>query len=443
MATEVVMPQMGYDMTEGTVVRWIKHEGDAVAKGEVIAEIEKATIEMEADAGGVLRRVAVQEGATVPVGQIIGLIGTADEVLPGLDAAPASIPAAAAQATTATPTPPSSTPAPADASGDPLRQPSGHASTQLSTGLRASPVARRIADEQGIDLSQVTGTGPDGRITKDDVQNAAKQAAAPAAPAAATPTPVLAQTGRSLRTGLAPVRPDTQGRIPLSKMGQAIARRTAATKGPVPHYYVNVGVDMTRAIELRRDLNEALGGQGRVSINDVVVKASAVALAKYPVFNSTFEGDHLQVSPHINIGIAVALDDGLIAPAVLECERKTLVEIARETKDLGQRARSGKLRQNEYTAATFSISNLGMFNVDAFTAIIVSPQVAVLAVGAVKPTPVVQSGEVVVRQVMQATLSADHRVSNGADAAQFLVEIKRLLENPLVLVAEGLRVSKG
>ncbi len=437
MATEVVMPQMGYDMTEGTVVRWVKHEGDAVAKGEVIAEIEtdKATIEMEADAGGVLRHVAVPEGATVPVGQIIGLIGTADEVLPDVDAAPVPVPAEEAQAATATPMPSTDTSAPGKAPGG--------ASAQLGTGQRVSPVARRIADEQGIDLSQVTGTGPDGRITKDDVQNAAKQAAAPAAPAAATPTQVPAQTGRSLRTGLAPVRPDTQGRIPLSKMGQAIARRTAATKGPVPHYYVNVSVDMTRAIELRRDLNEALGGQGRVSINDVVVKASAVALAKYPVFNSTFEGDHLQVSPHINIGIAVALDDGLIAPAVLECERKTLVEIARETKDLGQRARSGKLRQNEYTAATFSISNLGMFDVDAFTAIIVSPQAAVLAVGAVKPTPVVQSGEVVVRQVMQATLSADHRVSNGVDAAQFLVEIKRLLENPLVLVAEGLSVSKG
>ena len=432
MATEVLMPQMGYDMTEGTVVKWVKQEGDAVSKGEVIAEIEtdKATVEMEAEAGGVLRRIAVGEGATVPVGQVIGVIGAADEELPEVGDAPADGADAAGAAEEAAPisqTEAVSAPADGGASG----------------ALRASPVARRLADERGVDLKQVTGTGPGGRITKEDVLNFAPPAEAPAAAPEATPVPQAAPAGeaagQSMRVGPPPRFPDAQGRIPLSKMALAIARRTAATKGPVPHYYVNAAVDMTRAMEFRREINEALS-DARVSVNDLVIKAAALALRKYPVFNATFQDDHLEVSPHVNIGVAVALDEGLVVPAILECERKPLTQIAKEAKDLGRRAREGKLRQDEYTAGTFSISNLGMFEVDSFTAIIVSPQAAVLAVGAVQPTPVVRNNEVVVRQMMQASLSADHRISNGADAAQFLVEIKRRLEAPFSLVADDLRV---
>ena len=426
MATEVLMPQMGYDMTEGTVVKWVKQEGDAVSKGEVIAEIEtdKATVEMEAEAGGVLRRIAVGEGATVPVGQVIGVIGAADEELPdpAADAPPAPAPAAAEEAA---PEPQAAPATPALADDAP------------SGALRASPVARRLADERGVDLKLVSGTGPGGRITKDDVLNFAPPAEAPAAAPVAEPA-AEAASAPSMRVGPPPRLPDEQGRIPLSKMALAIARRTAATKGPVPHYYVNAAVDMTRAMEFRREINESLSGV-RVSVNDLIIKAAALALRKYPVFNAVFQDDHLEVSRHVNVGVAVALDEGLVVPAILECERKPLTQIAREAKDLGRRAREGKLRQDEYTAGTFSISNLGMFEVDSFTAIIVSPQAAVLAVGAVQPTPVVRNGEVVVRQMMQASLSADHRISNGADAAQFLVEIKRGLEAPFSLIADDLR----
>ena len=428
MATEVLMPQMGYDMTEGTVVKWVKQEGDAVSKGEVIAEIEtdKATVEMEAEAGGVLRRIAVGEGATVPVGQVIGVIGAADEELPdpAADAPPAP---AAAEEAAPEPEPAPAAPALADAGA--------------SGAMRASPVARRLADERGVDLKLVSGTGPGGRITKDDVLNFAPPAEAPAAAPVAEPAAAPAAeaaSAPSMRVGPPPRTPDEQGRIPLSKMALAIARRTAATKGPVPHYYVNAAVDMTRAMEFRREINESLSGV-RVSVNDLIIKAAALALGKYPVFNAVFQDDHLEVSRHVNVGVAVALDEGLVVPAILECERKPLTQIAREAKDLGRRAREGKLRQDEYTAGTFSISNLGMFEVDSFTAIIVSPQAAVLAVGAVQPTPVVRNGEVVVRQMMQASLSADHRISNGADAAQFLVEIKRGLEAPFSLIADDLR----
>ena len=428
MATEVVMPQMGYDMTEGTVVKWVKHEGDVVKKGDIIAEIEtdKATVEMEADAAGLLRKVTVSEGTTVPVGAVIGIIGTADETLPeASETAPAKeeVPAVEA-APTEQPKEVAVTEAPA--------------LTPVADGgmVKVSPVARRLADEQGVDLRQVTGTGPGGRITKDDVLAYAKQA--PAAPPVA-PAPAAAEPriGKTLKVGPEPRKPDADGRIPLSKMAQAIARRTAGTKGPVPHYYVNASVDMTAAMDFRRELNAQLDDV-RVSVNDLIVKAAALALQKFPVFNSTFQDDHLQVAPNVNVGIAVALDEGLVVPAVLECERKSLVQIAAETKDLGERTRAGRLRQDEYTAGTFSISNLGMFDVDSFTAIIVSPQAAVLAVGSVTATPQVRDGEVVVRQVMHASLSADHRISNGADAAQFLVEIKRLLESPLSLIADSL-----
>lgn len=431
MATEVLMPQMGYDMTEGTVVKWLKQEGDAVSKGEVIAEIEtdKATVEMEAEAGGVLRRTAVGEGATVPVGQVIGVIGGADEELPEANAPAASVPPQAEEAAPEPEAAPASAQAPSDAGA--------------SGALRASPVARRLADERGVDLKLVAGTGPGGRITKEDVLNFAPPSEAPAGAPEAAPAPQAAPAaeaavGQSMRVGPPPRTPDAQGRIPLSKMALAIARRTAATKGPVPHYYVNAAVDMTRAMEFRREVNESLS-DARVSVNDLIIKAAALALGKYPVFNATFQDDHLEVSPHINVGVAVALDEGLVVPAILECDRKPLTQIAKEAKDLGRRAREGKLRQDEYTAGTFSISNLGMFEVDSFTAIIVSPQAAVLAVGAVQPTPVVRNNEVVVRQMMQASLSADHRISNGADAAQFLVEIKRRLEAPFSLIADDLR----
>jgi pyruvate dehydrogenase E2 component (dihydrolipoamide acetyltransferase) len=400
MASEVLMPQMGFDMAEGTVVRWLKKEGDEVKRGEVIAEIEtdKATIEMEADASGLLRSIVVGEGSTVPVGQVIAYIGAADETLPD-----ASSGAPAAK-------PPSAEAPSAESKDEPV--PAASASTKAAKAgdaPKVSPVARRIAEEQGIDVAQVQGTGPGGRITREDVLAFAKQG-----------------------TGPAPVSGEVQ-RIALSRMAQAIARHTQQAKGEIPHYYVTAGIDMTRAMDMRKQLNSDPDSDLHVSVNDIIIKACAVALVKFPVFNAVFKGDHLEVAAHVNIGIAIALPEGLIVPALLECERKSLDEIARESKDLGERTRAGRLRQEEYTGGTFSISNLGMFDIDSFAAIINASQSAVLAVGAVRYLPVVEHGEIVVREVMQATLSSDHRVTNGADAARFLGEIKRLLESSVLL----------
>ena len=398
MATEVVMPQMGYDMAEGTVVRWLKQEGEEVRRGEAIAEIEtdKATVEMEAEASGLLRRIVVSQGNTVPVGQVIAYIGAADEALPDVPSTEAPAAKPKEGSSPSAPAPPKT-------------------AKEAAGGPKVSPVARRIADEQGIDVAQVQGTGPGGRITKEDVLAFAKGAPAEAA-------------------APAPSAPGEVQRIELTRMAQAIARHTHQAKQDIPHYYVSASVDMSRAMDARKQLNADPDSELHVSVNDVIIKACAVALGKFPVFNSVFKEDHLEVAPHINIGIAIALPEGLIVPALLECERKSLAEIAKESKDLGERTRAGKLRQEEYTGGTFSISNLGMFDVDSFSAIINAPQNAVLAVGAVRQQPVVRDGQIVVGEMMQATLSADHRVTNGADAARFLGEIKRLLENPVPLL---------
>ena len=292
--------------------------------------------------------------------------------------------------------------------------------------LAISPMARRLAREHGIAPADIAGTGPGGRITRDDVLG--HVSGTQPAPAEAT-----APAGRGLRTGFDPRTPNADGVIPLGKMAQAIARRTQATNSEAPLFYVTIQVDMTKAAEFRHDLNQALGAGTRVSVNDIILKACAMALQRHPVFNSTFEDDRLVVHPHVNMGMAVALPEGLVVPAVMGCEAKSLAEISRDSRDVAKRARSGTLRQEEYTG-TFSVSNLGMYDVDAFTAIIVSPQVAVLATGAVQAKPVVVSGEVMVRQMMSATLSTDHRAANGAEAAQFAMEIKRLLENPPLLM---------
>ena len=442
MATEVVMPQMGYDMTEGTVVRWVKHEGDDVKRGETIAEIEtdKATIEMEASATGVLRRIVVDEGTTVPVGRVIGFIGAEGEEVPDAPAAPAP----------AAPEAPAEPVAQAAEASAPASEPQAAPTTEAAAApvtsegpLRASPVARRLADEHGIDIHQVQGTGPGGRVVKEDVLAFVESGAPVEAPTAAAPEPVAdeaapaqeAAPAKAPPAPAAPVAPGEATHIPLTKMGQAIARRTQQTNRDVPAYYVSVSVDMTKAMDFRKELNQSLGDTGHVSVNDLIIKACAMAVERYPKFNAIFKEDHLEVPAHVNIGIAIALPEGLIVPAVLACETKSLVQIAKETKDLGERARSGKLRQDEYTLATFSISNLGMYRIDSFTAIIHEPGTAVAAIGAVMPQAVPHGGQVVVREIMQVTLSADHRVSNGADGAEFMVEVKRLLETPLLLVA--------
>ena len=456
MATSIVMPQLGYDMREGTVVRWIKQEGDEVVANEVIAEIEtdKAVVEFKPTTGGVLRRIVAGEGEAVPVGQLIAVIGDADEALPDDLAGPAdAAPAPAAQPEAA----PAPVPAPAVAAA--------------AGEVRASPIARRLARERGVDLAMVTGSGPGGRIVEADVLAAADAARAAADAGRVLASPLARRLARergidlSTITGTGPggriVEADIPAAAPvpeptpepapaaappapapvegaeradLSRMRQAIANVTSGSKRDAPHFYVAADIDMTAAMALRRDINDELPSSSRVSVNDLIVKASALAIGKHPKFNSFFRGDYLQMNPSINVGIAIALESGLIVPGIPECENKSLAQIAAASRDLIDRANNGTLQAEEYTGTTYSVSNLGMFDVDSFTAIIFPPHAAILAVGAVKEQPVAREGQLAIAEIMKATLSVDHRVADGAEAAQFLMEIKRLLEKPVSLL---------
>ena len=450
MATSIVMPQLGYDMREGTVVRWIKQEGDEVVANEVIAEIEtdKAVVEFKPTTGGVLRRIVAGEGEAVPVGQLIAVIGDADEALPDNLGGPATAPAPAAEPTAAPAA--VSAPAPPEAAA-----PAGE--------VRASPIARRLARDQGVDLALVTGTGPGGRIVEADVLSAADAARTAAEAGRIMASPLARRLAREQGLDLAGITgtgpggrvveadiitavaardaapesgaaPEGTGRADLSRMRQAIARVTSDSKREAPHFYVAADVDMTAAMAFRREINDELPSSSRVSVNDLIVKASALAIGKHPKFNSFFRGDHLQINPSINVGIAIALESGLIVPGIPECESKTLAQIAAASRDLVDRANNGTLQAEEYTGTTYSVSNLGMFDVDSFTAIIFPPHAAILAVGAVKEQPVVRDGMLAIAEIMKATLSVDHRVADGAEAAQFLMEIKRLLERPITLL---------
>ena len=471
------MPQMGYDMHEGTVVRWLKAEGDEVQVGEPIAEIEtdKAVVEFESTAAGVLSKVLVQEGSSVPVGDPIGIIGAAGEEVAAEDDADEPAAEAASVPVAETAPPPAEPIEPAPAPEPPQAEPQ-----VLDTGeFRASPVARRIAQERGIDLSQVPGTGPGGRITREDVLSfeppPAAPEEAPAAevmdeePAAEVPEegPVAEVPEEALTAEVAEEEPtaevteeepaaevmeelpvaevteeapaaeapeapaDEAETIVLTRMRQQIARVTVKSKTEIPHFYVSADIDMTEAMSLRSQINERMQSEGvRISVNDLVIMACASALQKHPKFNSYFLDDAIQIQRRINIGIAIAEEEGLIIPAVMDCAGKSLGEIARASKDLIGRAKTGTLSPEEYTGGTFTVSNMGMYDVSSFAAIIHPPQAAVLAVGTVAKRPVVRGDEIAIAQVMTATLSADHRVADGAEGAELLMEIKKALENP-------------
>jgi pyruvate dehydrogenase E2 component (dihydrolipoamide acetyltransferase) len=391
---------MGYDMREGTIVRWHKKEGETVVRGDVLADIEtdKATVEFEAYTSGVLGKIMAAPGVVVPVGDPIAVI-----IAPG-EALPANMPQSTARPAAAPPN---------------LAAPSSTRPTTTAASpeeVRASPIARRLARERGISLIDITGTGPGGRIVEKDVLEYTPPAIPVAIPASsASPQPA----------------PDL---VELSRMRQAIARVTADSKREAPHFYVTAEVDMTRAMDLRRDINRAISDENRVTINDLIVKAAALALVRHPKFNASFQGNALRTNAGINIGIAIALESGLMVPGIGDCAGKRLTEIATASKDLIARANSGHLRGEEYGETTFSISNLGMYDVESFAAIIYPPHAAVLAVGTVKEQPVVRHGELAVARIMKATLSTDHRVADGAEAARFLVEIKNILENPVTLL---------
>jgi pyruvate dehydrogenase E2 component (dihydrolipoamide acetyltransferase) len=597
MATPLNMPQMGYDMHEGTLVRWLKSEDDEVSLGEPIAEIEtdKAVVEVEATAAGLLRKILAAEGTTVPVGQPIAIIGEAGEDIEGLgvDDSSSDDSEATAEEPTGIPLPP------------PIVEPellAAEAPPESEHEMRASPVARRLAAERGIDLSLITGTGPGNRITRDDVlwykppepddedeavdeepaepvmeaevaeeepaepameaepvedepaepemeaeavdevpdepvmeaeaaeeepaepameaepvedepaepemeaeavdevpaepvmeaEAAEEEPAEPAMedePVAEEPAepvmeaeaadeepdepameaeavaeepaePVMeaeaadeepdepameaevvdevpdepVMEAEAAEAEAAPEEDAPSNVIPLSRTRRQIARVTARSKQEIPHFYVSTEIDMSQAMEMRRQLNNRLDDDSRVSVNDLVVKASVDALQQYPSFNASYSDDGIVMHDTVNVGLAIAQDDGLLVPALLDCAGKSLVELATASKDLARRAGSGALHAQEYAGATFAISNMGMFGVSSFVAIIQPPQSAILAVGAVAKQAVVRDGGVVAADMMTATLSADHRVVDGADGARFIGEIKHILENPFSLL---------
>jgi len=442
------MPQMGYDMQEGTLVRWLKREGAEVKVGDAIAEIEtdKAVVEFEASEAGVLNKLLVAEGTSVPVGKPIAIIGAPGEKVTAPAAAPAPAPAANGKGAPASS--PKRPPEAVEARQEPVTAPAPADDHAAAPGeVRASPVARKLADEMGIDLSKIKGTGPGGRITRDDVMAADKSKAAktetkaePQKPAEATarlaaPAPA-APKKEAPAAEHAPAPAAKPGeKVPLSKMRQQIARVTTKSKQEIPHFYVTAEIDMTEAMKLRKQINASLESEGiKISVNDLIIKACVGALRKIPNLNSSYTGDAIQNHPSINIGIAIAMEDGLIMPAIMDCAGKTLAQISQASKDLITRAQKGTLHAQEYTGGTFSISNMGMFEVTNFAAIIQPPQAGVLAVGTVMKKPVVRNDQVVIAETMNATLSVDHRVSDGAEGAKFIVEVKKDLENPLSLL---------
>ena len=447
MISEVVMPQMGADMVEGTIVKWLKAEGDAVERGEIIAEIEtdKANVEIEAFESGVFRKALAEEGDVIPVGGLIGIIaGAEDDISQYVNGAGAKaaveMPKTATSPVDEAPTKfeaametgagaaaaahPRATPASSTLEAARAKSPR---SDDASARVRISPVARRMAEEAGVDVRAIAGSGPDGRVIKRDVEAAIRDGAPPAA-------------GMPPRAPAAPTSPTV---VAPSKMRQAIARRMSQSKREAPHYYLLLDIDMTAALEMRSQYNAAIAAgdiagaaaDTKVSINDMLVRAVGLTLRKHPEFNTTIDGEGAVTRhPRQNICIGIAMEDGLIAPALLDVAEKSLAEIAVESGDLVARAKGGALRAAEINDGTFTITNLGAYGVETLVGIIQPPQTAILGVGTVMPQAAVREGQVVVRQVMKVALSADHRVTDGAEGAQFLTEMRRLLENPLLLV---------
>ncbi len=430
MATKVHMEALSPTMEEGQVVKWLKSEGEAVANGEILAEIEtdKATMELVARGEGVLRAILLGEGGTAPVGDVIAVIADADEDVSEMVASASAAVAAAVPPPSAKTQPPS---APPPATPEPARAPSpppSSADTALQPDesgdpgngrVKASPLARRLAAEAGLQLGGISGSGPGGRIVKRDIE----------ATLAAGPTPIAGPVP-------APTPPALEGAdfedIPLTQIRKTIARRLAESLGPIPHFFLTVDIDMSRSVEMRKELNALLEPRGeKVSFNDIIIKAASLALRQHPSCNAWWGGDHVRQHRRVHIGVAVAVEDGLITPVVRDAHAKGIAEIAGEVRELAGRARDKRLTPDEYTGSTFSISNLGMFGIEEFTAVINSPEAGILAIGALEQRPVVVDGELVVRPRMRVTMSCDHRVIDGAQGSRFLATLRELLEEPM------------
>ena len=446
MATKVHMEALSPTMEEGQVVTWLKSEGDVVTSGEIIAEIEtdKATMELVARGDGELRAILVAEGGTAPVGDVIALIGGADEDLSELQAAalaasqrsaaalPEDVEAVADDAADVDPS------ADVATGANPAADVASHVTASLGAEvaigidapseenpagsnravddrIKASPLARRLAADSGLELSSVSGSGPAGRIVKRDVE-----AAIVAGPTAA---PVVVPSGAEYED------------LPLSQMRKTIARRLVESIGPVPHFFLTIEVDMGRAMEARRTINSMLEREGRkISLNDLIIRATAAALKRHPACNAHWLGDSIRRFNRVHIGVAVAVEDGLITPIIRDADLKGVAHIGAEVRELAGRAREKRLQPDEYTGATFSISNLGMFGIHEFTAVINPPEAGILAVGGVEEVPAVEAGEVVIRNRMKMTMSCDHRVIDGALGAAFLATLKGMLEEPAAIL---------
>jgi pyruvate dehydrogenase E2 component (dihydrolipoamide acetyltransferase) len=443
--SDVNMPKLSDTMEEGTVLDWKKQDGDEVQKGDVLAEIEsdKASFEIEAEADGVLH-IVVDKGSPVPVGQQIATIG--GEPAPPKEAEPASD---EEQGEAKAPAEPAEEPAAAaqeepgrepreEPEAEPEEEPAARAEAATAEkksseqpaeragardGVKASPLARRLAREMGVELSSLTGSGPEGRIVKEDVEAAAEK------------------SGGRRGTQKEPARPQRRGGPEVeveepNRMQATIARRMTQSKTTVPHFYVTVEARVDEAVRLRQQLKEMVPNADRVTMTDMLTRASAIALTRFPEVNASWVDGHFERKRSVNIGLAVppAQGLGLLVPVVHDVERKDLVQISIESRQAIERARSGKPSQGDLEGGTFSISNLGMYGVDEFSAIINPPESAILAVGMIKDAPVVEDGRLTVGKVMRMTLSVDHRVFYGATAAQFMAEVKRLIENPVSLV---------
>ena len=451
MATKVFMEALSPTMEEGRLVKWLKNEGDVVKSGEPLAEVEtdKAIMELVARGDGVLRKRLVGEGDARPVGQLVGVIAAPDETIDALIAEAGGAASAGAAAPPAQPaqvvaqtremagaspvprtpnesqgeasTPPQqktvapgggAPPAPRPASAPPAPQAQGNG------GVRSSPLARRLAREQGLDLGQLRGSGPGGRIIRRDIEAAASTSAAPAA--AARPA--------------APAREGDFQDIALTQIRKTIARRLSESIGPIPTFYLTAEYDLGRVEEMRKAMT-ALGDEFKVSVNDVLLKAVATALTQHPEVNSHWLGDRIRMFNRVHLGVAVATDDGLIVPVIFDADRKSMRQISAEVKELARLARERRLKPEQYTGSTFSVSNLGMYGIDQFTAIINPPETGILAVGRAEDKVLSLDGEFVVRKRLRLTMSCDHRAVDGAVGARFLQTLGRMIENPMMMVA--------
>jgi pyruvate dehydrogenase E2 component (dihydrolipoamide acetyltransferase) len=433
MPVNIEMPKLSDTMTEGTLIKWHKNVGDSVEIGDVIAEVEtdKATMEMEAFDDGVLTEIRVQAGEKAAIGAVLAVLNGDSGAAP----APAQAPATSASPTgTAAPTPAIATPPPTPVSADGDRP-------------KASPLARKVAADLGVNLSTVTGSGPAGRIVRDDVEAAAKTPAAPspasneasaaAALAAAVKTKAATPApGAPAPQAILPVAKDGDEIIGLSTMRKVIASRLLASKVTIPHFYLHVEVDAAPLLALRKQVNDQAEKThgNKYSVNDFILKAVISAAQAVPAINASFAGDHIVRFRHVGLSVAIAVDDGLVTPVIKQAEKKSLLAISRAVKDFATRAKDRKLRPDEYDGGTITVSNLGAWGIESFDAIVNPPQAAILSVGAAIEKPVVKNGQIVPGTRMNLGLSCDHRVVDGAVAAQFLSEVRKLIEQPALML---------